>query len=246
MPALHCAMTSSGTEMMNSGAPITGRRRRSRRIGRQGHGKSSAARRSDLHRMRQSPRSRNPRLAPPRLDAGRRAAPSRPMADAVAPRRRLPARDRADWRALVDKTLGEAPFESLEQPDRRRPADRAALRGAAGAGRGLRPARSTPSGRGISRGLAAHPDPARANAEILRDLEGGAAARVIRIDPTGAGGRRRGLRRGPGPGASTAWCWKLAPVGAGRRLPGPAGRRLAGRRRQGLARRPARASTWIR
>ena len=33
MPALHWAITSSGPETMNSGEPITGRRRRSRRTG---------------------------------------------------------------------------------------------------------------------------------------------------------------------------------------------------------------------
>ena len=33
MPALHCAITSSGTHTMNSGAPITGRRRLSRSNG---------------------------------------------------------------------------------------------------------------------------------------------------------------------------------------------------------------------
>ncbi|GAA4413990.1 hypothetical protein GCM10023089_32520 [Quisquiliibacterium transsilvanicum] len=33
MPALHWAITSSGPEMMNSGEPTTGRRRRSRRMG---------------------------------------------------------------------------------------------------------------------------------------------------------------------------------------------------------------------
>ena len=31
MPALHCAITSAGCEMMNSGAPITGRRNLSRK-----------------------------------------------------------------------------------------------------------------------------------------------------------------------------------------------------------------------
>ena len=34
IPALHCAITSSGPEMMNSGEPMTGRRRRSKRAGR--------------------------------------------------------------------------------------------------------------------------------------------------------------------------------------------------------------------
>src|SRR5687768_12985919 len=34
MPALHCAITNSGPETMNSGEPVTGRRRRSNGAGR--------------------------------------------------------------------------------------------------------------------------------------------------------------------------------------------------------------------
>ena len=92
----------------------------------------------------------------------------------------------ADWRALVDKTLGEAPFSSLEK---------ATVEGLpiaplyAPAATAQAPARLVPTDRAWEVAtLTAHPDPARANAEILGDLRGGAAAAVLRIDPTGKAG----------------------------------------------------------
>jgi methylmalonyl-CoA mutase len=92
----------------------------------------------------------------------------------------------ADWRALVNKTLGEAPFSSLEK---------ATAEGLpieplyAPASEPNAPARSVATDRAWEVAtLTAHPDPARANAEILADLRGGAAAAVIRIDPTGKAG----------------------------------------------------------
>lgn len=101
----------------------------------------------------------------------------------------FPPASAADWQALVAKTLGEAPFESL--------------------------VKSTPEGLAISplytadntpappafaprpfdaerpwdlRVAVAHPDPARANQDALRDLEGGAASVLLRLDPTGKDG----------------------------------------------------------
>ena len=92
----------------------------------------------------------------------------------------------ADWRALVDKTLGEAPFSSLEKTT---------VEGLpiaplyAPAPMPAAPARAVPADRAWEvAALTAHPDPARANAEILADLRGGAAAAVLRIDPTGKTG----------------------------------------------------------
>ena len=96
------------------------------------------------------------------------------------------AASEADWRALVDKTLGETPFESLA----RRTAEGLPISPLyAQAPQPQAPARAVPADRAweVST-LTAHPDPARANAEILADLRGGAAAAVIRIDPTGAAG----------------------------------------------------------
>jgi methylmalonyl-CoA mutase len=92
----------------------------------------------------------------------------------------------ADWRALVDKTLGEAPFSSLEKTTAEglpiEPLYAPAPRPGA-------PTRAAPADRAWEvAALTAHPDPARANAEILADLRGGAAAAVIRIDPTGKAG----------------------------------------------------------
>jgi methylmalonyl-CoA mutase len=43
--------------------------------------------------------------------------------------------------------------------------------------------------------LSAHPDPARANTEILADLRGGAAAAVMRLNPTGQAGVAIGSER---------------------------------------------------
>jgi methylmalonyl-CoA mutase len=112
------------------------------------------------------------------------------MADVTAPPPALagdfvPATE-ADWRALVDKTLGEAPFSSLEKTTAEglpiAPLYAEAPRPAA-------PARAVPADRAWEVAtLTAHPDPARANAEILADLRGGAAASVLRIDPTGKAG----------------------------------------------------------
>ncbi|MDB5463895.1 MAG: mutA [Phenylobacterium sp.] len=98
----------------------------------------------------------------------------------------FPPATEADWRALVDKTLGEAPFASLEKTT---------VEGLpiaplyAPAPRPAAPARAVAAERAWEVAtLTAHPDPARANAEILADLRGGAAAAVVRIDPTGEAG----------------------------------------------------------
>jgi methylmalonyl-CoA mutase len=92
----------------------------------------------------------------------------------------------ADWRALVAKTLGEAPFETLEKTTVEglpiaplyAPAPAPAI-----------PPRALDADRPWDiRTLTAHPDAARANSEVLRDLEGGAASVIVRIDPTGEAG----------------------------------------------------------
>jgi methylmalonyl-CoA mutase len=98
----------------------------------------------------------------------------------------FPPATEADWRALVDKTLGEAPFSSLEKTTVEglpiEPLYAPAPRPAA-------PARAVPADRAWEVAtLTAHPDPARANAELLADLRGGSAAAVLRIDPTGKAG----------------------------------------------------------
>src|SRR4051794_16237304 len=87
------------------------------------------------------------------------------------------------WRALVAKTLGDAPFESLEKTTvEGLPVE--PLYEAAPEPAGF-PTRPFDESRAWDlRTLTAHPDPAAANAEILRDLEGAAASVVVRIDPT--------------------------------------------------------------
>jgi methylmalonyl-CoA mutase len=92
----------------------------------------------------------------------------------------------ADWRALVDKTLGETPFASLEKTTAEglpiTPLYAPAVGPAA-------PARAVPAERAWEVAtLTAHPDAARVNAEILADLRGGAAAVSLRIDPAGKAG----------------------------------------------------------
>jgi methylmalonyl-CoA mutase len=108
------------------------------------------------------------------------------MADAPALTADFPAATEAQWRALVDKTLGEAPFESLTKTT----AEGLAIAPLyAQAPNPQAPTHAVPADRAweVST-LTAHPDPARANTEILADLRGGSAAAVIRIDPAGAAG----------------------------------------------------------
>ncbi|HEX3699334.1 MAG TPA: methylmalonyl-CoA mutase family protein [Phenylobacterium sp.] len=111
------------------------------------------------------------------------------MADAsLSP---FPPATREAWRALVAKTLGGAPFESLEKTTVEGLAVEPLYEGATSpAGfptRGFDEARAWEV-----RVLTAHPDLFAANAEILRDLEGGAASVIVRIDPSG----RRGVAVG--------------------------------------------------
>lgn len=83
------------------------------------------------------------------------------------------------WRALVAKTLGDKPFESLTN---------STVEGIAIAP--LYPASEAPAAFPARpfdgdrpwdvRALSAHPDPARVNAELLGDLEGGAASVIVK------------------------------------------------------------------
>jgi methylmalonyl-CoA mutase len=108
------------------------------------------------------------------------------MADTPALTADFAAATEAGWRALVDKTLGDTPFSSLEKTTVEgltveplyAPADAAKA-----------PARAVPADRAWEvAALTAQPDARRANAEILADLRGGAASAVVRIDPTGKTG----------------------------------------------------------
>jgi methylmalonyl-CoA mutase len=99
----------------------------------------------------------------------------------------FPPASREAWRALVEKTLGEAPFETLEAATAEglaiQPLYDEAARPA-----GF-PTRPFDADRPWDvRVLSAHPEPLAANAEILRDLQGGAASAILRVDPAGQDG----------------------------------------------------------
>lgn len=115
------------------------------------------------------------------------AAISLPMADLSALTAEFPAASRAAWLALVAKTLGDAPFESLRRSTVEGLDIEPLYDGA--------PEPQTFAARPFDaerpwdiRTLTVHPDRFAANREILGDLEGGAASAILRIDPTGAAG----------------------------------------------------------
>ncbi len=91
------------------------------------------------------------------------------------------------WRALVAKTLGEKPFDSLMKSTAEGLAVQPLYPQAPAAA--AFPPRPFDAERPWDvRVLSAHPDPARANAELLADLAGGAASVTLKIDPTGQAG----------------------------------------------------------
>lgn len=111
------------------------------------------------------------------------------MADASRLSADFPPATAESWRTLVAKTLGEKPFSVLEK---------STVEGLPIAP--LYPPGDLPGGQAFPtrpfdaerpwdlRVLVAHPDAARANVEIMGDLEGGAASAVVRVDPTGQTG----------------------------------------------------------
>jgi methylmalonyl-CoA mutase len=121
----------------------------------------------------------------------------------------FPPATEADWRGLVAKTLGETPFDSLEK---------ATVEGlpiaplyAPAPAPAIAPRAFDADRPWDLRTLTRHPDVVRANSEILRDLEGGAASAVVRIDPTG----RTGVAIGSAGGLAQALggvILELAPV----------------------------------
>jgi methylmalonyl-CoA mutase len=143
---------------------------------------------------------------------------TRAMADDLSLAADFPTAAEADWCALVDKTLGDKPFESLEKAT----AEGLAIAPLyAPAERPAAPARQPGAERAWEVAtLSAHPDPGRANAELLADLRGGAAACVVRIDPTG----RAGCAIGSEPDLARTLAeviLELAPVGLDAAFLGP-------------------------
>ena len=99
----------------------------------------------------------------------------------------FPAPNEDAWRALVAKTIGGADVETLiSHTDEGLPIE--ALYAAAMQAPALTLGDRDPDRPWDVRCATAHPDPKRANADILADLEGGAASALVRIDPTGAAG----------------------------------------------------------
>lgn len=99
----------------------------------------------------------------------------------------FPAASAEDWRKLVEKTLKDQPFESLRKATVEGLPIEPLYEAAAA------PAAFTPRPHEEDRPWdlrvpIRHPDPRQANRELLRDLEGGAASAVVRIDPTGETG----------------------------------------------------------
>ncbi len=99
----------------------------------------------------------------------------------------FPAATVAQWRALVEKTLKGAPFDSLKRTTLEGlPID--PLYDGDIAAPGFAPRPHDAERPWDIRSVIAHPDPALANAELLADLEGGAASALIVINPTGEHG----------------------------------------------------------
>jgi methylmalonyl-CoA mutase len=109
------------------------------------------------------------------------------MADVTTLSSPFPPATHEAWRALVAKTLGDTPFESLEKVTvEGLPVEPLYEPAPAPSGFPTRPFHEDRAWE--VRTLTAHPDPAAANTELLRDLEGAAASVIVRIDPAGANG----------------------------------------------------------
>src|SRR5579871_1785231 len=98
--------------------------------------------------------------------------------------------DREAWLAMVEKTLKGAPAESLT----RRTLEDLPIQPLYEAAEPAFPAKAAPGW--DARTLIAHGDAARANAEALADLAGGARSLVIGIDPSGTAGVAIGSAEG--------------------------------------------------
>lgn len=109
------------------------------------------------------------------------------MTDTLIAPGAFPPATAADWRALVEKTLKDAPFDSLQ----RRTLEGlpiAPLYESAASGASFAPRPHDVDRAWDVRAPIACPDPGRARADLLTDLEGGAASALVVIDPNGANG----------------------------------------------------------
>ncbi|MBU1377558.1 MAG: methylmalonyl-CoA mutase [Alphaproteobacteria bacterium] len=101
------------------------------------------------------------------------------MADAALLDPGIPLAGEDAWRALVAKTLGDKPFESLIKSTAEG-LTIAPLYAASEAPVAFPPRPFDGERPWDARVLSAHPDPARVNAELLADLEGGAASVIVK------------------------------------------------------------------
>ena len=108
------------------------------------------------------------------------------MADPATPPYEFPRATEAEWRALVAKSLGEKAFDSLTETTAEGLPIAPLYAPAASTAAPARP--QTLERPWEVAVLTAHPDPGQANRELLTDLEGGAAAVIVRLDPDGARG----------------------------------------------------------
>lgn len=109
------------------------------------------------------------------------------MTDIAASLASFPAVTVEAWRSLVEKTLKDAPFESLRRPTAEGlPVEPLYESADAPAAFPLAP-RDAERPWDI-RAAVAHPDPAHANRDLLADLQGGAASGLLVIDPDGEHG----------------------------------------------------------
>ena len=114
--------------------------------------------------------------------AERRPPPFEPLADAFA------TPSLAEWRARAEKTLKGAPFERLVTTTY----DGLKIEPLYVEAEPVAEARRAPAVDALRpwdlRTVVEHPDPARANAQALGDLENGGASLLVRLDPSGADG----------------------------------------------------------
>lgn len=110
------------------------------------------------------------------------------MADISSISAAFPPADAAAWRTLVEKTLKDAPFESLVRRTSEGLPIQPLYESAANPAAFPLPVRDDADRPWDIRADIGHPDPSRVNGDLLRDLEGGAASVVLRIDPTGQKG----------------------------------------------------------
>lgn len=141
------------------------------------------------------------------------------MADATLLDPGFPRADKGAWRALVAKTLGDKPYEALQ----RRTAEGLPIEPLYA--QAEQPAAFQPRPFDAAkpwdlRAFSRHPDAAKANAELLADLAGGASSLTLKIDPMGEGGVAVGSADGLARALKDV-VLELAPVGLDAGFLGP-------------------------